>query len=102
MKTVANEIIERLDNKVISDRFSDPISVEVYEENPKYQFLKFCKKAHDLPLPLLAKVANKKLSLSNYFLSIANVKALSKTMGMTPECLSFFYFDNCGLTDQHT
>jgi hypothetical protein len=102
MKTVANDIIERLDNKKISDRFSDPISVEVFEDNPKYQFLKFCKKAHDLPLPLLAKVTNKKLSLSNYYLSVANVKALCKTIKIIPEFMSYFYFDNCGLSDERT
>jgi len=36
MKTVANDIIERIDNKNISDRFSYPISAEVYDRNPKY------------------------------------------------------------------
>jgi hypothetical protein len=79
MKTVANDIIERLNNHQVGQRLSLPISLEILAGNPKYEFLKSCYKS-ELVLPLLTKIANKKLSLRNYLLGMANVKALGDAM----------------------
>jgi hypothetical protein len=56
MNSVANEMLERLTNKKISETFAMPISIERNEDNPKYQYLKYCKKERDLDLPLVAKI----------------------------------------------
>ena len=101
MKTVANDVIERLSTHKIAGEFAAPISIDRLAGNPKYEFLKSCYKS-ELVLPLLAKVANKKLSLRNYLLGAANVKALADAMQYNKAFITRFYFDNCGLTDAHT
>jgi hypothetical protein len=79
-----------------------PISVDRLRENPKYHFLKFCEKEHDVALPLISKVTNKKLSLLGYHTSLSNIKALCGTIEMQPDIITKCYFDNCGLTDNVT
>jgi hypothetical protein len=56
MNSVANEMLERIGNKKISESFAMPITIERDAENPKYHYLKYCKKERDLDLPLPAKI----------------------------------------------
>ena len=79
MKTVANDIIERVDYNTVVSHYSDPVSIVRYDTNPKYAYFKICTKDCDLAIPLLAKVVNKQLSLMNYHLSVGHVKAFCKT-----------------------
>ena len=101
MKTVANDIIERVDYNTVVSHYSDPVSIVRYDTNPKYAYFKICTKDCDLAIPLLAKVVNKQLSLMNYHLSVGHVKAFCKTFDFNKEFVSKFLFDNCGLTDSH-
>ena len=66
MKTVANDIIERVDYNTVVSHYSDPASIVKYESNPKFAYFKICNKDCDLAIPLLAKVVNRQLSLLNY------------------------------------
>ena len=79
MKTVANDIIERVDYNLIVQAYAEPASIVKYVSNPKFAYFQICTKDQDLALPLLAKVVNCKLSLMNYLLSIGHVKAFVKT-----------------------
>ena len=38
MKTVANDIIERVDYRTVVQHEAEPASVERYAENPKYYY----------------------------------------------------------------
>lgn len=66
MKTVANDIIERVDYRTVVKHESEPISIVKYESNPKFYYFQICKKDSDLAIPLLAKVVNRQLSLMSY------------------------------------
>ena len=101
MKTVANDIIERVDYNTVISHYSDPASIVKYESNPKFAYFQICTKDCDLAIPLLAKVVNRQLSLLNYQLSIGHVKAFCKTFDFNRDFVCKFLFDNCGLSDQH-
>ena len=101
MKTVANDIIERVDYNTVVSHYSNPASIVKYETNPKFAYFQICTKDCDLAIPLLAKVVNRQLSLVNYQLSIGHVKAFSKTFDFNQEFVCKFLFDNCGLSDSH-
>ena len=58
MKTVANDIIERVDYNTVIQHSSDPASIVTYESNPKFAYFNICTKDCDLAIPLLAKVVN--------------------------------------------
>ena len=66
MKTVANDIIERVDYNTVVTHEAEPISIVKYESNPKFYYFKVCNKDSDLAIPLLAKVVNRQLSLMSY------------------------------------
>ena len=38
MKTVANDIIERVDYNTVISHYSDPASIVKYESNPKFAY----------------------------------------------------------------
>jgi hypothetical protein len=101
MKTVANDIIQRVDYNLVVHHFSDPISIMKQATDPKYAYFRICHLDMELAIPLLARVVNKQLCLSNYLLSIGHVKALVKTFEYSSEFLNKFLLDNCGLTDNH-
>jgi len=42
MKTVANDIIERVDYRTVIKHESEPISIIRYEDNPKYYYFQVC------------------------------------------------------------
>ena len=56
MKTVANDIIERVDYNLIVQSYAEPASIVKYESNPKFAYFQICTHDQDLALPLLAKV----------------------------------------------
>ena len=99
MKTVANDIIERVDYNTVVSQYSAPASIVTYAGNPKFAYFQICTKDCDLAIPLLAKVVNQQLSLMNYQLSIGHVKAFCRTFDFNKNFVSKFLFDNCGLTD---
>lgn len=101
MKTVANDIIERVDYQTVVMNCYGPASVAKFATNPNYAYFQICQKDSDLAIPLLAKVVNRQLSLMNYKLSVGHVKALVKTFDFNKEFVSRFLFQNCGLTDNH-
>ena len=101
MKTVANDIIERVDYNTVVSQYSNPASIEKYASNPKFAYFQICVKDCDLAIPLLAKVVNRQLSLVNYQLSLGHVKAFCKTFDFNQEFVCKFLFDNCGLSDTH-
>ena len=85
MKTVANDIIERVDYRTVVQHEAEPAAVERYAENPKYYYFQICNKDHDLAIPLLAKVVNRQLSLMNYQLSVGHIKAFGRTFEFNRE-----------------
>lgn len=99
LSTVANDIIEIVDYNTVHQKVAEPISAIRYKENPKYAFLNQCKHDGELALPLLAKVVNKQLSLLTYKLGDGHVKALCKTFALNPDCISRYYFQNCGISE---
>ena len=99
MKTVANDIIERVDYGTVVQHVYEPASIVKYESNPKYNYFQICQKDSDLAIPLLAKVVNRQLSLMNYKLSLGHVRAFVKTFEFNSEFVSSFLLKNCGLTD---
>ena len=101
MKTVANDIIERVDYNTVVQRVSEPVSVVKYQSDPKYAYFQICNKDSDLAIPLLAKVVNRQLSLMNYKLSLGHVKAFVRTFDFNKMFVTKFLFKNCGLTDEH-
>ena len=101
MKTVANDIIERVDFNTIVQKCAEPISIVKFAANPKFNFFKICQQDSDLAIPLLAKVVNRQLSLINYKLSVGHVKAFCKTFDFNKEFVSRFLFQNCGMSDDH-
>ena len=42
MKTVANDIIERVDYSTVVQRSDEPISIVRYESNPKFAYFQIC------------------------------------------------------------
>ena len=101
MKTVANDIIERVDYRTVVKQEAEPISIIRYESNPKFHYFIGCNKDSDLALPLLAKVVNRQLSLMSYKLSTGHIKAFGNTFQYNSEFVNRFLFKNCGLSDQH-
>lgn len=101
MKTVANDIIQRVDYNLVVHHFSDPVSILKQANNPKYAYFRICHSDMEVAIPLLARVVNKQLCLQNYMLSLGHVKAFVKTFEFNAEFVNKFVFDNCGLTDQH-
>ena len=59
MKTVANDIIERVDYNTVVQKVSEPVSIVRYQSEPKYAYFQVCNKDSDLAIPLLAKVVNR-------------------------------------------
>jgi len=59
MKTVANDIIERVDYGTIVRHVDEPASIIKYETNPKFAYFQICQKDSDLAIALLAKVVNR-------------------------------------------
>lgn len=66
MKLVANDLLERVEyNAVCQDKYK-PIAEELYKDEPKYAYLIQCAKELQLAIPVLARIVNKSLTLSNY------------------------------------
>lgn len=101
MKTVANDIIQRVDFNTIVQHIDEPVSIVKYREDPKYAYFQICQKDSDLAIPLLAKVVNRQLSLMNYQLSQGHVKAFCRTFDFNKQFVNRFLFKNCGITDIH-
>jgi len=99
MKTVANDIIQRVDYNLVVHSYSDPCSIHVHKNNPKYAYFRICHADMELAVPLLAKVVNRQLCLSNYRLSLGHIKAFVKTFDFNSEFVNQFFLDNCGLSD---
>ena len=59
MKTVANDIIERVDYSTVLMNCNRPASVVKYKDDPKFAYFQVCEKDSDLAIPLLAKVVNR-------------------------------------------
>jgi len=59
MKTIANDIIERVDYRTVVKHEAEPISIVRYADNPKFYYFQICQKDSDLAIPLLAKVVNR-------------------------------------------
>ena len=72
---------------------------EVYEEDPRFQYLFRCQQHLNLALPLLDKVRGKTLCLYDYTLDIGHCKALAIACQLFDKSINRVLFDNCGIDD---
>jgi hypothetical protein len=73
-----------------------------YEFKPtaKVAFIKNTNAHSELALPLIAKIKNFELILSDYRLEIGHFEALKASFKLEPNLLTKVTLNNCGLDDQ--
>ena len=75
-------------------------SVLTDEINFRVQFIKECTKQTELALPLLSKINNKELYLTDYLISHAHLAALCFVFDYDPMLIRSVTLDNCGTDDE--
>jgi hypothetical protein len=73
----------------------------MFEEFPssKVSFIKCSNSNLELALPILAKIKNKELILSDYRLEIGNLEALKVAFSIEPDLIKKITLNNCGVDD---
>ena len=99
MKTVANDILEKMEMNVVIQENTMPIAALKYAEDPKFSYFMKVKQQMSLALPLLAKVVNKQLSLHNYTLGREHCIAFAETCKINFDFMSKLVLNNNGLSD---
>ena len=100
MRTVANDILEKVEMNVVIKEHTMPIAAMKYASDPKFQYFMKIKEQMSLALPLLAKVVNKQLSLHNYTLGLEHCIAFAETCKHNYEFMSKLVLNNNGITDE--
>ena len=100
MKTVANDILERVEMNVVIQEHTMPIAALKYADDPKFQYFMKVNDQMSLALPLLAKVVNKQLSLHNYTLGEEHCIALAETCKYNKDFMSKLVLNNNGMSDE--
>lgn len=99
MRTVANDILEKVEMNVVIQENTMPIAALKYANDPKFTYFMKIKAQMSFALPLLAKVVNKQLSLHNYKLGTEHCAAFAETCKFNCDFMSKLVLNNNGLTD---